>query len=70
MPTLYFMPSGDAFAGNIYLVIASIAGLYFIWKSILLYNNMDVPSAKKLMYTSFIYLPLLQLTLLFDFIAK
>lgn len=70
MPTIYFMPSGDAFAGNIYLVIAILAGLYFIWKAILLYKNMDVLAAKNLMYTSFIYLPLLQLTLLFDFIAK
>lgn len=70
MPTLYFMPSGAAFGGNIYLLIAVIAGLYFTWKAILLYKNMDVASAKKLMYTSFIYLPLIQLTLLFDFIAK
>jgi protoheme IX farnesyltransferase len=70
MPTLYFIPSGAAFAGDIYLFIAIIAGLYFTWKAILLYKNMDVASAKKLMYTSFIYLPLLQLTLLFDFIAK
>jgi protoheme IX farnesyltransferase len=70
MPTVYLMPSGLAFAGNIYLVIAVLAGMYFIWKAILLYKNMDVPSAKKLMYTSFIYLPLLQLALLFDFIAK
>lgn len=70
MPTVYLMPSGVAFAGNIYLVIAVLAGIYFIWKAIQLYKNMDVPSAKKLMYTSFIYLPLLQLALLFDFIAK
>jgi protoheme IX farnesyltransferase len=70
LPTLYLMPNGEVFAGDVYLVIASIIGLYFIWKAILLYKNMDVLSAKNLMYTSFIYLPLLQLTLLFDFIAK
>ena len=70
MPTVYLMPDGQAFAGNIYLVIALLAGFYFIWKAILLYKNKDVLSAKNLMYTSFIYLPLLQLTLLFDFIAK
>jgi protoheme IX farnesyltransferase len=64
------MPDGQAFAGNFYLVIALLAGFYFIWKAILLYKNKDVLSAKNLMYTSFIYLPLLQLTLLFDFIAK
>jgi protoheme IX farnesyltransferase len=70
MPTVYLMPDGQAFAGNFYLVIALLAGFYFFWKAILLYKNKDVLSAKNLMYTSFIYLPLLQLTLLFDFIAK
>lgn len=70
MPTIYLMPSGEAFGGNIYGVIALIAGLYFFWQAVQLFLKQDVPSAKKLMYTSFFYLPLLQLTLLFDFIAK
>ncbi|MEJ7778325.1 MAG: heme o synthase [Daejeonella sp.] len=70
MPSVYLIPSGQAFGGNIYSILALIAGLYFFWQSVQLYINMDVPSAKKLMYTSFFYLPLLQLTLLFDFIAK
>jgi protoheme IX farnesyltransferase len=64
------MPSGDAFGGSIYSIIALIAGLYFFWQAYLLFQRQDVPSAKKLMYTSFFYLPLLQLTLLFDFIVK
>lgn len=70
MPTVYLMPSGQVFGGNIYSVIALIAGLYFAWQAVQLFRKRDVPSAKKLMYTSFFYLPLLQLTLLFDFIAK
>lgn len=70
MPTIYLMPSGDAFGGYIYGVIALIAGLYFLWQAVQLFLKQDVPSAKKLMYTSFFYLPLLQLTLLFDFIVK
>ncbi|SKB65254.1 heme o synthase [Daejeonella lutea] len=70
MPTIYLMPSGQAFGGNIYGAIALIAGLYFCWQAVQLYQNRDVTSAKQLMYTSFFYLPLLQLTLLFDFIAK
>jgi protoheme IX farnesyltransferase len=69
MPTIYLMPSGYAFGGNVYSVIALIAGLYFAWQAAELYKNKDVASAKKLMYTSFFYLPILQLTLLFDFIA-
>lgn len=69
-PTIYLMPAGQPFGGNIYGVLALIAGLYFFWQAVQLYKNRDVASAKKLMYTSFFYLPLLQLTLLFDFIAK
>lgn len=70
MPTVYLMPAGQPFGGNIYGMFALIAGLYFFWQAVQLYKNRDVPSAKKLMYASFFYLPLLQLTLLFDFIAK
>ena len=69
MPTTYFMPSGNAFGGSVYFIVALLAGAYFVWQAILLYNNRDVASAKKLMYTSFFYLPLLQLTLLFNFTA-
>jgi len=70
MPTRYLMPSGNAFGGIIYGIIALIAGIYFLWQAFQLFQKQDVPSAKKLMYTSFFYLPLLQLTLLFDFIVK
>lgn len=70
MPSVYLIPSGQAFGGNFYSVLALLAGLYFFWQAVQLYTNRDIPSAKKLMYTSFFYLPLLQLTLLFDFIAK
>ena len=70
MPTLYFMPAGQPFGGIIYGIVALIAGLYFFWQAVQLFLKQDVTSAKKLMYTSFFYLPLLQLTLLFDFIAK
>jgi protoheme IX farnesyltransferase len=70
MPTQYLVPSGQAFGGNIYGVVALIAGLYFFWQAVQLFLKRDVQSAKRLMYTSFFYLPLLQLTLLFDFIAK
>jgi len=68
MPTLYLMPSGQAFGGNIYTIVALLAGMFFVWQAVQLYIKRDVPSAKKLMYTSFIYLPLIQLTLLFDFV--
>jgi protoheme IX farnesyltransferase len=69
MPTIYLMPSGQAFGGNVYTVIALLAGLFFVWQAIQLYNRRDVASAKRLMYSSFIYLPVMQLALLFDFVV-
>jgi protoheme IX farnesyltransferase len=63
------MPVFYNFGGYIYGVIAVIGGLYFSWQAVRLYNNLDTASAKKLMYASFFYLPVLQLTLLFDLIA-
>ena len=69
MPTIYLMPSGQAFGGNVYTVIALLAGLFFVWQAIQLYNRRDVVSAKRLMYSSFIYLPVMQLALLFDFVV-
>jgi len=69
MPTVYLMPSGQPFGGNIYTVIAILAGLFFVWQAVQLYYKRDLASAKKLMYISFIYLPIMQLTLLFDFVV-
>jgi heme o synthase len=62
------MPVFYNFGGNIYGVVSVLAGLFFLSKAISLYNKLDIASAKKLMYASFFYLPLLQLTLLFDLI--
>lgn len=70
MPTVYLMPSDKAFGGSIYAIVVVLVGLYFVWQAVQLYNKRDVASAKKLMYTSFIYLPVMQLALLFDFIVK
>ncbi|MDB5120491.1 MAG: Protoheme farnesyltransferase [Sphingobacteriales bacterium] len=72
MPSYLLMPSGhdNPFGGSIYIGVSILAGLYFAWQALQLYLKQDVISAKKLMYTSFFYLPLIQLTLLFDFITK
>jgi protoheme IX farnesyltransferase len=63
------MPSGQAFGGDVYTVIALLSGLFFVWQAIQLYTKRDIESAKRLMYSSFIYLPVMQLALLFDFIV-
>lgn len=64
LPTIY------GFGGYIYAAVSVICGLIFCWQAIKLYIKGDVLSAKKLMYSSFLYLPLVQLALLFDFIIK
>ena len=69
MPSTYLMPSSNPFGGNIYVIVALISGFYFAWQAFQLYLKQDEPAAKRLMYTSFFYLPVIQLTLLFDFIA-
>lgn len=63
------MPVFYNFGGYIYAFVAIVGGLYFTWQAIVLFRNLDTPAAKKLMYASFFYLPLLQLALLFDLIA-
>jgi len=45
------------------IIIMLILGFWFTHKSILLYKNLDDHSAKKLMLSSFIYLPLSQIIL-------
>jgi len=58
------------FAGYGYLSIAMLCGVLFLVQAIKLYQMQDILSAKRVMYSSFIYLPLMQLALLFDFIIK
>ncbi len=64
------MPFIYGFGGYIYAGVSIICGLLFCWQALKLFTKGDVLSAKKLMYTSFLYLPLVQLALLFDFIIK
>ena len=45
------------------VIIMLILGFWFTYKSILLYKNLDDYSAKKLMLSSFVYLPLMQIIL-------
>ncbi|MEY3343978.1 MAG: protoheme farnesyltransferase [Bacteroidota bacterium] len=52
--------------GLISLVVCTIAGLVFTWQAWKLYQNCNVSSAKTLMFGSFVYLPLVQLTLVLD----
>jgi protoheme IX farnesyltransferase len=53
-------------SGTISLVIVAIANVFMVWRCVQLYRNMDVPSARRVMFSSYIYLPIVLLALLAD----
>jgi protoheme IX farnesyltransferase len=53
-------------AGIVSLIIVSIANVFMVWKCVQLYRNMNVSSARKVMFGSYIYLPIVLLALLAD----
>ena len=63
MPTLYHI------GGNSIAFISLAACLYFLYTAIQLYRQLDIASARRMMYVSFVYLPLVQVGLLLDFIS-
>lgn len=62
------LPMYYGFGGWIFTIVSVIGGLMFAWYGYKHYVERTDASAKKVMYTSFLYLPLTQLVLLFDFI--
>ncbi|TKC07539.1 heme o synthase [Pedobacter frigoris] len=64
------LPTFYGFGGYYIAGVSLLAGLVFAWLAFKMWINMDLASARKVMFCSFFYLPLVQLVLLFDFIAK
>jgi protoheme IX farnesyltransferase len=64
------LPTFYGFGGYYIAGVSLAAGLVFAWLAFKMWMNMDLASARKVMFCSFFYLPLVQLILLFDFIAK
>jgi protoheme IX farnesyltransferase len=62
----YFYHFGGIYVGAISLVFS----LAFLYLAFMLLRTLQIGAAKKLMYGSFIYLPVVQLMFLFDFIGK
>ncbi len=60
------LPTFYGFGGNIIAGVSIVSGLIFAWLALQLYLKLDVPSARKLMFGSFFYLPLVQIVLLFN----
>jgi len=53
-------------SGVVSLVIVSVANIFMVWRCAQLYVNMDVSSARRVMFSSYIYLPIVLLALLGD----
>jgi len=64
------LPTFYGFGGYYIAGVSLISGLMFAWLAFKMWVNMDLGSAKKVMFCSFFYLPLVQVILFFDFIAK
>jgi protoheme IX farnesyltransferase len=53
-------------SGMVSLVIVTMANFFMVWRCVQLYVNMDVSSARRVMFSSYIYLPIVLLSLLAD----
>lgn len=63
-----FLPMYYGFGGWVFTIVSLIGGIMFTWYGYQHFVHRTDASAKKVMYVSFLYLPLTQLVLLFDFI--
>lgn len=64
LPTIY------GFGGYYIAGVSIVAGLIFSYLAFKLVVKLDIESARRVMFCSFFYIPLVQLILLFDFIGK
>ncbi len=63
------LPTFLGFGGYYIAGVSIIAGLLFSYFAYQMMIKMDLPSARKVMFCSFFYIPLVQLVLLFDLIV-
>jgi len=64
------LPTFYGYGGYYVGIVSLICSLVFLYFAFMLLRTLQIGSAKKLMYGSFIYLPVVQLMFLFDFIGK
>jgi protoheme IX farnesyltransferase len=60
------LPFVFGMSGWVSLVIVALANLFMVWQCLRLYREMDVKSARRVMFSSYIYLPVVLLALLAD----
>ena len=53
-------------SGTVSLIIVTLANIFMVWRCVQLYRNMNVASARRVMFSSYIYLPIVLLALLAD----
>lgn len=63
---LGFMPYVFGISGYIAAFIITAVSLYFFYLAFQLFIRCDIPSARKLMFGSFVYLPVVQIALVID----
>ncbi|MDB5132150.1 MAG: protoheme farnesyltransferase [Mucilaginibacter sp.] len=64
------LPTFYGYGGYYVGVVSLLCSLVFLYLAFVLLRTRQIESAKKLMYGSFFYLPVVQLMFLFDFIGK
>jgi protoheme IX farnesyltransferase len=63
---LSLLPTYFGITGSIAAVVVLVTGVYYAFEAYRLYKNLDDKSATRLMFASFIYLPVVQLVLWLD----
>lgn len=62
------LPTFFGYGGNLVAIVSLVMGFIFTYQAFVLVKKLDIKSAKQLMFGSFIYLPVVQLVLLFNLI--
>jgi protoheme IX farnesyltransferase len=60
------LPYYFGYTGFVSAVVVMLCNLFMVVQSIRLYQQMDVKSARRVMFSSYIYLPIVLLALLAD----
>lgn len=63
---LGFMPYIFGMAGWMSVLLIGVVSLWFFYLALQLFIHCDIPSARKLMFGSFVYLPVVQIALVID----
>jgi protoheme IX farnesyltransferase len=65
-----WLPTYYGYGGYYVGIVSLVCSLLFLYQSFVLMRSLAIKDAKRLMYGSFLYLPIVQLMFLFDFIGK